>query len=198
MAKARRRSKQHRAQTRLSGNSYRGYYFRMTRVMVIGNAGGGKSTMCRALSSAHALPYFAVDKIQWKPNWVLTPDPEFTNAHEALLSQERWLIDGYGYWSSVERRISEADTIIFVDHPIWIHYWWATKRQFKSLVVGRPDGPEGCPMFPVTIRLYRMMWWLHREMRPKLIAAIEARRDAARIIHIRSPKQLAEFAANPV
>jgi hypothetical protein len=53
-------------------------------------------------------------------------------------------------------------------------------------------------MFPVTIRLFKMMWWLHREKRPKLIAAIEARRGKARIIHIRSPKQLAAFAANPV
>ena len=52
-------------------------------------------------------------------------------------------------------------------------------------------------MFPVTIRLYAMMWELHRQMRPKLIAAIEARRGAARIIHIRSPRQLAAFAANP-
>ena len=166
--------------------------------MVIGNAGGGKSTMCKALSAAHALPYFAIDKIQWRPNWVPTPEPEFTNAHEALLSQRRWLIDGYGSWQSVERRIASADTIIFVDHSIWTHYWWATKRQIKSLVFGRPDGPEGCPMFPVTIRLYKMMWALHRQWRPKLLAAIEARRATARIIHIRSPRQLAEFAANPV
>jgi adenylate kinase family enzyme len=170
----------------------------MTRVMVIGNAGGGKSTMCRALSTVHALPYYAVDKIQWKPNWVPTPEPDFANAHEALLSEERWLIDGYGSWSSVLRRISVADTIIFVDHPIRVHFWWAAKRQIKSIFVGRPDGPEGCPMFPVTIRLFEMMWRLHREMRPKLIAAIETRRQSARIIHIRSPKQLAEFAGNPV
>ena len=154
--------------------------------------------MCRALSSVHALPYYAVDKIQWKPNWVRTPEPDFTNAHEALLSQQRWLIDGYGSWASVMRRVAAADTIIFVDHPIRVHFWWATKRQIKSIFVGRPDGPEGCPMFPVTIRLFKMMWWLHREMRPKLIAAIEARGESARIIHIRSPKQLAKFAANPV
>jgi adenylate kinase family enzyme len=169
----------------------------MTRVMVIGNAGGGKSTMSKALSAAHALPYYAIDKIQWKPNWVLTPEPEFTRAHEALLSKARWLIDGYGSWPSVERRISAADTIIFVDHPISVHYWWATKRQIKSLISGRPDGPEGCPMFPMTIRLYKMMWRLHREWRPKLIAAIEARRGNARIIHIRSPKELAAFAVDP-
>jgi adenylate kinase family enzyme len=169
----------------------------MTRVMVIGNAGGGKSTMCRALCAIHALPYFAIDKIQWKPNWVLAPEPDYTNAHENLVSQERWLIDGYGSWASVMRRISLADTIILVDHPIRVHFWWATKRQIKSIFVGRPDGPEGCPMFPVTIRLFKMTWCLHREMRPKLIAAIEARRGSARIIHIRSPRQLAEFAANP-
>jgi adenylate kinase family enzyme len=174
------------------------YILLMTRVMVIGNAGGGKSTMCRALSSGHSLPYYAIDKIQWRPNWVPTPEPEFTQAHEALLSKERWLIDGYGSWSSVERRISMADTIVFVDHPIWVHYWWATKRQIKSLFYGRSDGPEGCPMFPVTIRLFRMMWWLHREKRPELIAAIDARRGKARLIHIRSPRQLAAFTANPV
>jgi hypothetical protein len=74
--------------------------------------------MCRALSYVHALPYHAVDKIQWKPNWIPTPEPDFTNAQEALLSQERWLIDGYGSWASVMRHINAADTIIFVDHPI--------------------------------------------------------------------------------
>ncbi len=166
--------------------------------MVIGNAGGGKSTICRAICSAHRLPYCTIDKIQWKPNWTLTPETEYLDAHEKFLSQERWLIDGYGSWVSVERRLDEADTIVFVDHPIWVHYWWATKRQIKSLFVGRPDGPDGCPMFPVTIRLYKMMWWLHREMRPKLLNAIEARREHARIIHIHSPKELAEFVSDPV
>lgn len=170
----------------------------MTRVMVIGNAGGGKSTMCRAICSAHGLPYFAIDKMQWKPNWALTPEPEYTEAHEKVLSQERWLIDGYGSWASVERRLEEADTIIFVDLPVRVHYWWATKRQLKSLFFGRTDGPDGCPMFPVTIRMYKMMWRLHREMRPRLLDAIEARRGQSRIIHILSPRALAEFVSNPI
>lgn len=36
----------------------------MTKVAVIGNAGGGKSTMARALATAHNLPYVAVDHLQ--------------------------------------------------------------------------------------------------------------------------------------
>lgn len=170
----------------------------MTRVMVIGNAGGGKSTMCKALSRAHSLPYFAVDNIMWRPDWVRVPDEELRKSHDTLLSRDRWLIDGYGPWFSVLDRLDACDTVVFVDHPIRVHLWWATKRQIKSVFRGRPDGPPGCPMLPVTIRLYKMMWWLHREMRPRLIEAIYAKSDRIRIIHIRSPKQLAAFVANPV
>ena len=68
----------------------------MTRVMVIGNAGGGKSTMCRELCSVHALPYLAIDKIQWKPGWSQVHKDEYDRAHDALISGERWLVDGYG------------------------------------------------------------------------------------------------------
>jgi len=170
----------------------------MTRVMVIGNAGGGKSTLCRAICARHGLPYHPIDRMQWQANWLPVPESRFLAAHEALLAQGRWLIDGYGSWPSVERRLQEADTIVFVDHPLRIHLWWAAKRQVKSLFAGRPDGPEGCRMWPVTLRLFRMMWWLHREMRPKLAAAIEARRGRARIVHLRSPRELDAFAADPV
>jgi len=170
----------------------------MTRVMVIGNAGGGKSTLCRAVCARHGLPYYAIDRIQWRPNWVRTPEAVFKAAHRELLAQERWLIDGYGAWESVVERLAACDTVIFVDHPLRIHLWWAAKRQVKSLFIGRPDGPEGCRMWPVTFRLFRMMWWLHLEMRPKLTEAIYAQAKTARIVHITSARALAAFRANPI
>ena len=154
--------------------------------------------MCSAVCAAHDLPYIAIDKIQWKPNWVKAPEDEFRHNHNNFLAKDRWLIDGYGPMSSVEDRLDACDTVIFVDHPIRIHFWWATKRQIKSLFFGRPDGPDGCPMWPVTIRLYKMMWWLHREMRPKLVETIYRRTDRIRIIHITSPAKLNAFTANPI
>ena len=167
----------------------------MTRVVVIGNAAGGKSTLCRQLSSARRLPYFAIDKIMWRPGWKLAPSDEFSSAHAAALAQQAWIIDGFGPWQDVEKRLDLADTIIFVDHPLWLHYWWATKRQIASIFGSRPDGPEGCPMWPVTLRLYRMMWRLHRDARPRLLAAIEARRQGKTIFHLRSPRELSAFRA---
>lgn len=163
-----------------------------------GNAGGGKSSMCSAICAAHDLPYFSIDKIQWKPNWVRTPEIEFLKRHNALLSKERWVIDGFGTMDSVEDRLNACDTVIFVDHHIHVHFWWATKRQIKSVFFGRPDGPEGCPMWRVSIPLFRMMWWFHRQARPKLVEAIYNRSDSLRIIHIKSPAALRSFVANPV
>lgn len=165
----------------------------MTRVAVIGNAGGGKSTLCREISHALQLPYHAIDKIQWLPGWKPLPEREFRACHEALIAQDKWIIDGFGPWPDIERRFDAADTIVFVDHPFWRHLYWAGKRQIRSIFFGRLDGPEGCPMWPVTFRLYSMMWRLHREARPRLIEAIDARRAGRTIIHIRSLADLTRF-----
>ena len=167
----------------------------MTRVAVIGNAAGGKSTLCRQLSAARQLPYFPVDRLQWLPGWKPVSAEGFAAAHADLLARPTWIIDGFGPWQEVRKRFDLADTIIFVDHPLWLHFWWATKRQIASIFWSRPDGPEGCPMLPVTFRLYRMIWRLHRDVRPKLLAEISARRDTKRVFHLRSPRELAEFRA---
>lgn len=170
----------------------------MTKVMVIGNAGGGKSTMCTVLCAAHKLPLYAIDSMQWQPGWRETPAEEYNHAHDALIAQDRWLLDGYGPWGSVLKRMDAADTIIIVDLPLWIHYWWATKRQIKSIFVGRPDGPPGCAMWPVTFKLYKMMWWLHKVQRPLLLKEVQKRSNEKRFVHIKSPAALRVFVQNSV
>jgi adenylate kinase family enzyme len=170
----------------------------MTRVMVIGNTGGGKSTLSMHVCAAHDLPYTSLDDILWQPGWVRTPEAEFQAQHDAVISGDRWLVDGYGPFEAVEARLEACDTVILVDHPLHIHLWWAAKRQVTSLFFGRRDGPQNSPMWPVTFRLFSMMWWLHREMRPKLIEAVYRRAGEVRIVHLRSPAELNAFRRNPV
>ncbi len=149
--------------------------------------------MCRALSAALGLPHYPVDRIQWRPGWELIPSDEFNRKHDQLVEQPKWLIDGFGTWESIEKRFGAADTIVFVDLPLWLHYWWATKRQLAAIIRERPDGLEECPMLPVTLRLYRMIWSIHRDMRPKLVSLLERYRSSVRIIHIRSPREMDGF-----
>lgn len=109
----------------------------MNKIAVIGNAGGGKSILSSYLSERIGVAYYAVDKIQWLPGWRRVPEAEFVEAHDKILAKTQWVIDGFGPWKEVEKRFDHADTIVFVDHPLWLHYWWATKRQVASLFWGQ-------------------------------------------------------------
>ncbi|MEL6243052.1 MAG: flagellar protein FlaR [Pseudomonadota bacterium] len=169
----------------------------MTRVMIIGNAGGGKSALSRVIARVHQLPVYELDQIQWNPGWVAAPAEELCHKHAGIISEDRWLIDGYGPWPLVIDRIAASDTIVFVDLPLRIHIWWATKRQIKSLVMGHSDGPKDCPMWPVTFRLYRMIWNLHQYARPKLYRALQNRPQQTRLIHIGSVRALNALARDP-
>ena len=166
----------------------------MTRVAIIGNAGGGKSTLCAQLGRARNLPVYPVDKLQWRPGWVPVQAEEFHQRHEELLQRDCWIIDGWGPMPDIEARFQAADTIIFVDHPLVIHYWWSIKRQIKSLL--RPDsidGPEGCPMLPMTGKLMKMIWSIHRQARPQMLQLVNELRETKQVFHIRSPRELRTF-----
>lgn len=165
----------------------------MTKVVLLGNAGGGKSTLARALGQAKGLPVYQLDKLQWNPGWIATPSDAFNKKHDAILENEKWIIDGLASLGAVKRRLEAADTIVFVDHPLWIHYWWAAKRQFMCLFRERPDFVEGCPMLPKTLELAKMIWWINKSLRPLLLELIKTHGQGKQVFHIRSPKELAYF-----
>lgn len=131
--------------------------------------------------------------MQWHPGWVPTSKEEFDHQHDNVISQDTWIIDGFASWSSIERRFAAADTIIFVDYAIWIHYWWSIKRQFLSLFRPRPDFVPGCPMLPMTGKLIKMIWQIHKKYRPQLIKLVNSYQDSTGIYHIHSPSELSQL-----
>ncbi len=166
----------------------------MCRAAIIGNAAGGKSTLCRHIVRAHALPHVAVDRLQWKPNWTPVPEDQVSHELRQVIDQNRWLIDGWGPWESIEARFERADTIIVVDHPLWRHLWWATKRQIKAW--GRPDTiekPSGCNLAPMTWQMYRMIWHIHFHLRPKLLQLVARFEEQKTVHHLRSPRDHHQF-----
>ncbi|MBE9043705.1 flagellar protein FlaR [Pleurocapsales cyanobacterium LEGE 10410] len=160
------------------------------KIMIIGNAGGGKSTLAKRLSQSRNLPLYRLDALQWNSGWIPTSKAEFDRRHDELISQDVWIIDGFASWESIETRCAAADTIILVDLPLWIHYWWTTKRQFMCLFRPRPDFVQGCPMLPMTGKLLKMIWIIYTQVRPKLVELVVSYRETKWIYHIKSPREM--------
>jgi len=137
---------------------------------------------------------YPVDKIQWKPGWVAAPEKEVTSEIRKIMEQDKWLLDGWGPWETIEERFEKADTIIFVDHKVWTHLYWAIKRQFKALINPKSvDKPEGCNLVPMTWKMLKMIWMIDRNIRPKLLKLVESHKGKKDVFHIRSPKELKQF-----
>jgi len=157
----------------------------MRRVAIVGNAGGGKSTLGRRLAEHHGLPFFSVDQIQWLPRWVQAEEDVVTRKLDEIASSERWIVDGWGPWSSIKRRLMAADTIIFVDLPLWMHFWLAAERQISAAQgEDRSDPLEGCDQLAVTKRLFEMIWRVDQDMKPRLQEMLERRPAAATYHHV--------------
>ena len=160
---------------------------RPRRIAIIGNAGGGKSMLARRLGAALDLPVRVVDDVQWLPGWQRAPLERVAAAHADWLAADGWVIDGWGGWDLIEARFRAADAVAFVDLPLARHYWWALRRHAKA-IAGRPDGwpPTGCEAWPITAHLVRLMWRVHRELRPRLLELSGRAEFRPRVAHIRS------------
>ena len=169
----------------------------MTRIAIIGNAGGGKSLLCQHLGRVLGLPTHSIDDVQWGPGWTRAPAGRVAEAHAAWLRADRWIIDGWGGWDLIADRFAAADAIVLIDFPFRVHVRWALKRQLEVALGRRRDWPPpGCAAWPVTRELLRVMRYVHAELRPRLLALAADPRFSDRVVHLRSPRALREWKAS--
>lgn len=165
----------------------------MKSVAVFGNAGGGKSTLAKRLADLTRLPLYVVDRIQWKAGGVAVPHEDYLRAHADLLRQDAWIIDGFGCARSDWERFSRADTLVYVDLPLAMHYWWVTKRLLKGLWSAPEGWPENSPLWSSTMAGYRVIPLCHREMTPRYRLLVADLAGSKRVHHLRSPAQMTAF-----
>lgn len=165
----------------------------MKRVAVFGNTGGGKSTLARRLSELTRLPLYPLDVIQYRAGGGQVPDDEYRKAHVDLLRRDAWIIDGYGSVASSSERFAAADTLIYIDLPLSIHYWWVTKRLLRS-VFRKPEGwPEGSPIWSSTINSYKVARSYDRSLTPRYRQLVAEAAATKRVHHLRSPTEMKAF-----
>jgi adenylate kinase family enzyme len=165
----------------------------MRRVAVFGNAGAGKSTLARQLAELTGLPLHVIDKMQFKTGGAAVAHEEYLTAHADLLSQDEWIIDGYGTTATAFERFARADTLVYVDPPLAVHYWFVTKRFIKGLFAAPEGWPDHSPLWSSTMQSYKVIPLCHSRLTPKYRQVVVEAAVSKRVHHLRSRADIAAF-----
>jgi adenylate kinase family enzyme len=138
----------------------------MSRVVVIGNAGGGKSTLARKLALARGLRHVEIDRLLWRDGWTLTPTDVYMRQHDDIIAGDNWVIDGLGQQTSIPGRITRATEVILIDMPLWVHFWLAAERQIAWATGKLEHAPGGIAQMPPTQALFRTIWDVEQNWMP--------------------------------
>ena len=100
----------------------------MKKVVIIGCPGSGKSTFARALAKKTELPLHHLDNMYWNADRTHVEKPVFLQRLKEAMDTEAWIIDG-NYNSTMEMRVTAADTVFFLDYPVEVCLEGAEKRK---------------------------------------------------------------------
>ena len=165
----------------------------MNRVVVFGKPGGGKSTLSRKLSAVTGIKLCPLDLIEYKQNGDRVSPEEYSKKHADLIGSDSWIIEGLGTLKSFWLRVDAADTLIYVDLPYYVHYWWVTKRLLKSFIV-KPEGwPEGSSVLKGTLASWKYLRLSPKFWTPELFEEIQYCGKGKDIYRITSVKEINNF-----
>lgn len=155
----------------------------MQRIHITGNAGSGKTTLANQIGSALKLPVFGLDRIVWQPGWKKTDSLLRSEAEEALIQKDSWVIEG------VSARVRQAaDVIIFLDVRRSTALVRCAKRNWKYLFSSRPELPKNCPEILIIPELIKIIWCFNRAVRPSIMDDLYV--HAGKVYIVRNQVQL--------
>lgn len=166
----------------------------MNKISILGVTASGKTTLANKIAEKLYIPVTHLDKIFWKEKGGIKQDL-FVAELEEVMKSERWIIEGSMPRSkTLDMRLSNADTIIFYDIPLWLVLWRQTKRFFKYHGKVRPDmGGGNKQRYPFTwAELQHARNYPTKDLYSKILPY----KDNKNVIVIRSPKNEREFLAS--
>ena len=114
----------------------------LNRIIILDNAGSGKSSLARKLSETLSSPVIHLDRLFWEPNWSKPVADEFRNKVSEAISGPRWICEGNYHRRTFDLRLPKADLIIWLDTPRITCLKRVIFRTLRN--AQRTDLPDGC------------------------------------------------------
>ena len=104
------------------------------RIVVVGTAGSGKTTIAKWLADLIGSEHIELDALHWGPNWTEAPIETFRQRVEQALAGSTWVVDG-NYHKVRDLTWGRATTLVWLDYNLpvvlWRLVWRTVGRLFK-------------------------------------------------------------------
>lgn len=147
----------------------------MKKVIVIGCPGAGKSTFARNLKNKTGLPLYHLDMMFWNADKTTVEQSVFDVRLDEALKNDEWIIDG-NYNRTLEKRISAADTVFFLDLPTEVCLSGIKQR------IGKPRSDMPWVETENDAEFTQFVKDFNSASRPKIIMLLEKYKDKTIVI----------------
>jgi adenylate kinase family enzyme len=162
------------------------------RIVVIGTSGSGKTTLADLLAGRFGLPHIELDGLHWEPNWTEAATPIFRQRVAAAVAGDAWIVDG-NYSKARDLIWPRADTIVWLDYPLWLILWRLLRRTSRRVLWREPlwNGNRERLLAQIASRDSIFLWVLQtygrrRREFPALLSSPE--HAHLRVVRHRSPR----------
>lgn len=165
----------------------------MHRVLIIGNAGSGKTTFAKQLAEKLNLPLIHLDRLYWCGDWEHLSRDEFDVMLQEELERPQWIIDG-NFNRTIPHRLQYCDTVFFFDLPTVTCLTGITKRTLSNHGKSREDMGGNCvERFDAQKRsLYRNVMTFNKQHRKDYYDLL-SKAQHAKVIVFKSRRQAKAF-----
>ena len=162
----------------------------MSKIIVIGSPGSGKSTLTRKMQNILNYPVLHLDKIYHIDNEThITTEQLMQKVDEFAKSHNDWIIDG-NYINSVEQRIKLADTVILLDIDSNICVENALARSKKER---QPDMAAGFDVSKISQDFIDFIAKFKEKTLPTILSLFEQYKESKNIIILKSYSEIDNF-----
>ncbi|MGH7925255.1 MAG: AAA family ATPase [Candidatus Binatus sp.] len=102
----------------------------MPRIVVLGCAGSGKTTLAQRLGEATGAPVICLDAI-WQPHWGKDDVPKFRTLMKKAHAGDNWISDGNYALATFDIRLPRATQVVWLDRPRLFCAWRSIARVFR-------------------------------------------------------------------
>ena len=164
----------------------------MTRVIIIGGNGSGKSTFAKQLHSITGLPLVHLDRLLWYGDWQTRTREEFDSLLGAELERKAWIIDG-NYNRTIPWRLSACDTVFYFDFSTLRCLWGVTWRVLTNLGRVRDDMGGHCRE-RFDLSFYKSILGFNKANRKRYYALLaEAEKNGKTVVIFRNRRQVKRY-----